>query len=185
MANTRCPACGAVNYAESGLCRRCQRPHGPAGGRARTAAERTVLGPVFTEGGFKAWHFVCLADVIVAVPLGRLASFAASAAAAGPLLGGLGELLQERARMDDLLVRQSLAEMSEARLKAPEAGHDLFRVAELISIRLQRPAGSSPEIEIASVRGPPRLFGVTNAEQFSDIAAALQRAYPGLYVRLR
>ena len=184
MANVRCPACGAVNYAESGLCRRCQRPLGGPGGRSRTAGERTILGPVFTEGGFKAWHFVCLADVIVAAPLGRLASFAASAAAAGPLLGALGELLQDRARQDDKLVRQSLAEMSEARLRAPESGHDVFRVAELTSIRLQRPAGSSPEIEIAFLRGAPRLFGVTNAEQYSDVAAALQRAYPGLYVRL-
>jgi len=185
MPNARCPACGAVNYAEAAVCRRCQRSLGRPGGRARRAPERTILGPVFTEGGFKAWHFVCLADVIVAVPLGRLASFAASAAAAGPLLGGLGGLLQARAQKDDRLVRQALEAMPEPRLRAPGAGHEIFRVAELASIRLQRPAGSSPEIELAWRSGPPRLFGVTNAGQFSDIAAALQRAYPGLYLRER
>jgi hypothetical protein len=185
MANARCPACGAVNYSEAGICRRCRRPLGGAGGRQRAAPERSILGPVFTEGGFKAWHFVCLADVLVAVPLGRLASFAASAAAAGPLLGGLGDLLQERARRDDGLVKKALEAMPEARLRAAGTGHEVFPVARLASIRLQRPAGSSPEIELAVRGAPPRLFGVTNAEQFSDIAAALQRAYPGLYVRER
>jgi hypothetical protein len=183
MASVKCPACGLVNFADAQACRRCKGPLGEVAASTERAdpkpgGGRAVLGPVFTQAGFKGWHVVCLPDALITVPQGFLGSVAATASTALPMLGLAGALLMKAGKSSGD-VKASLAEATEGQLRA-DAQNVIYPLAELVSISFKRPLLSNPEIRLERRGQGVTVFGVTVIAEYGKMANELKRLYPGL-----
>jgi hypothetical protein len=184
MASVKCPACGLVNFEDAKACRRCRKPlaqpaAGAPPGDPKSGGSRAVLGPVFTQAGFKGWHMVCLADALITVPQGFLRTLSGTMAAASPLFGLAGALFAAKGSKHSTKAKALLAQMPEDHLRA-DPHNVVYPLAELVSISLKRPKLSSPEIRLERRGQGVMVFGLTMISAFGEISAELQRLYPGL-----
>lgn len=178
----KCGSCGLVNFADAANCRRCGvrlRAEPEVTAASPSASDRVVLGPVFTNAGFKSWHLVCLTDALIAVPQGAIEGFLTSAAPTGALFGLLGALASiggtKAAQDAAALLRDAPGESLRS-----NPNHVIHRLSELKSITFRRPALSNPEIRIESATRGTTVYGVTNPAALPSFVEPLRKAYPRL-----
>jgi hypothetical protein len=188
MASSKCRVCGLVNFSDATTCRRCKADliAAVAAKVVGEAARRVVVGPVFTNAGFRSWHLVCLPDVLVAVPqgvlVGMLTSVAPPSGTTMPLRGVFSAILDwvfaqlsAGSKKAATNAEATLRQVGEERLRS-DPRHVLYPVHELRSITFKQPMFSSPEIRIESASRGITVYGTTKA--FPEVHKVLQSAYP-------
>jgi hypothetical protein len=141
-------------------------------------ADRLVIGPLLTHGGFKTWFLACCATKIVAVPGGfwvtlRASLFGMPYGLIGGVVAALTHNKRNRGRIDQLVVA------TEPELDA-EPGRVEYPVQELASITCTRLALGHPEVILKRKDGTRRIHGMPNPLEFHAIANALRERYPDL-----
>jgi hypothetical protein len=143
-------------------------------------ADRLVLGPFFTNGGFKTWFWACCPNRIVAVPGGFWVTIrAAMFGFLGGLIGGIAHVAGQKKgnKVVDRLVSATEEEL------ANEAGCIVYPLDELASIVCKRPRLGNPELIVNRHDGTRRVHGVPNPLEFDAIVKVLQEHYGELVQR--
>jgi hypothetical protein len=182
MASIKCPSCGLINFADATNCRRCKAELQTVAVPAATpdaVSGRVVVGPVFTSGGFKSWHLVCLPDVLVAVPQGALDGILTGSVPTSGMMGLLGMVMAAKGKKAAQTAVDAIQQMTEGTLRS-DPRHVLCSLSELRSISFKRPTFSNPEIRIDSLVRGLTVYGVTNIGAFPEFSKLLQGAYPSI-----
>jgi hypothetical protein len=139
-------------------------------------SRRTVVGPLFSHGGFQSWYWVCTSTELVAVPMGLWHALRANRTATlflGSTVAGVTGVSAKQARPG---VSARLARLPEVKLRGGK-GHLHWTLNHIAAIRFARKASSSAELTIVARDGERRAFGIMNVGDQSAIVDALRLIY--------